>query len=449
MTKQVVIALGVLVILIISQLVWFNQVWNLDKQRLQNELNLEISNIVNYQSLSSSTIKGKDNKKVCSMNIRDGGKTRKDEVLATNSISTDNYSSEKSLGKMVEDAFMDLALASNDIKVSFIDSVFRKSYPRIQEVSYYSLKLTKNSYAIDSISYGKKSFSSPINIDIPLGSKKIYHFTADFKLKPSVQMRNMLFSIGITAIAVIIVAIFIIFQLIQLRKKTKQLRWREKAVSGIVHDLKSPLAYVYTMLGFFASAEKDSMKQQNFQIAKTRVKFLSEKIELLLSVFKASNSKLVMNKTPYNFNERCTEIMEELKLIYKDKKITYNLLCPANLILSVDNIYFEGCIRNLLDNAIKYSPENAAITVSSKLKSNRIFLYFKDNGSGIPKNLQKKVFKEFYRNSDTDDVKGHGVGLSFTKQMVEAHNGKIYIANEDDIHTKGTTFVVELPLYLN
>lgn len=444
MTKQVLLALSVLVILIISQLIWFNQLWELDKRRLQTELTSEVTNIVNFQSLSLSSIKNKDNQNECPMIIKDGGKASDDEIMAKNSITTDKYSSNKSLGKMVEDAFMDMALQTNDIKTAFIDSVFRKSYPKINEVSFYSLRLYKNGRVLDSVSYGKKTFTSPFNIDIPLGSRQLYHFKADFSLKPSAQVRNMLFSIGVTALAIIIVAIFIIFQLIQIKNKTTELQQREKSVSGIIHDLKSPLSYVYTMLGFFEGSEKDPLKQQNLLTAKTRVKYLSEKIELLLSVFKASGSKLLMKNAPYLFSERCTELMEELKLIYKNKHVTYNVLSPPDLNLNVDNVYFEGCIRNLLDNAVKYSPESVEITISSAVKNNRIVLSFKDNGLGIPKKLHKKVFKEFYRNTVAENVNGHGVGLSFTKQIVEAHQGKIYIEEQKD-GEKGTRFVIEIP----
>jgi basic membrane lipoprotein Med (substrate-binding protein (PBP1-ABC) superfamily) len=89
------------------------------------------------------------------MIIKDGGKASDDEIMAKNSITTDKYSSNKSLGKMVEDAFMDMALQTNDIKTAFIDSVFRKSYPKINEVSFYSLRLYKNDRMLDSVSYGK------------------------------------------------------------------------------------------------------------------------------------------------------------------------------------------------------------------------------------------------------------------------------------------------------
>jgi len=442
MTKQVLSALAVLMILIISQLIWFNQLWEIDKKRYKDEVSANLSSVVKYHCLASSSKKDSKNNYVTPMTmieVEDKNDTLKSDIVITN-----NYDSEKNPGDLVENVFADLALKANRFHINFIDSVFRKSYPRIKEVSYYSLKLYKNNRSIDSVSYGKKSLTSPFKIDIPLGSKKTYHIKADFNLKPSAQVRNMLFSIGITSVAIILVAVFIIFQLLLLRKRTLQLQWREKSVSGIIHDLKSPLSYVYTMLGFFESTEKETVKKQNLSTAKTRVKHLSEKIELLLPVFNAGNNKLVMNKTTYHFTERCTELMEELKLIYKDKIINYHILAPADFTLNVDNTYFEGCIRNLLDNAVKYSPVNVEITVSSSVKDNKVFLSFNDNGPGVPVNLQKKVFKEFYRNSESGDVKGHGIGLSFTKQIVEAHKGKIYIQNNNQT---GTTFVIELPTF--
>ena len=440
MTKQVLSALGVLIILIISQLVWFDQLWEIDKKRYKDEVSDNLSNVINYHSLTASSKKDGEINDVTQMTMVEIDD--KKDTLASDVIITKNYDSEKNFSNIVENVFMDLALQADQFKISFIDSVFRKNYPHIKEVSYYSLKLEKDNRPIDSVSYGKKPMASPFIVDIQLGSKKIYHLKAVFNLKPSVQVRNMLFSIGITSMAIILVALFIIFQLLLLRKRTQQLQHREKSVTGIIHDLKSPLSYVYTMLGFFESSEKDSLKQQNLNTAKTRVKHLSEKIELLLSAFSSSNNSLVMNKSTYHFTQRCTELMEELKLIYKDKKITYDVLSPSDFTLNVDNTYFEGCIRNLLDNAVKYSSENVKITVSSSVKDNKILLSFNDNGSGVPVNLQKKVFKEFYRNSESGDVKGHGIGLSFTKQIVEAHKGKIYIQNNNQT---GTTFVIILP----
>lgn len=441
MLKQTLVAIGVLIVLVISQVIWFNQLWELDKSQLQKEITERISDCFSYQSLSASI--SKDNPSGIRIEEEDDSITKKKGIVPAYKIKKEDFGTNNTLGKIVENILLNIALEQNLIKLSFVDSIFQKSFVRLNEISYYSFALKKNGKIIDSTSLGKKTVFSSILINLPLGDKKIYTFTGFFIIKPTSQIRNMMFSIGITAVAVIAVAIFMVFQLIQLRKKNMQLQVREKAVNGIIHDLKSPLSYVYTMLGFFETSEKDTLKKQSFQTAKERVKRLSVKIEQLLSAFKVNGGNIKLHPAPYSFNNRFTEILDELKTIYKDKIITYSLSTADNLTLNVDNTYFEGCIRNLLDNAIKYSTTNVEINISSTTKKNKIYLAFKDNGIGIPKNMYNKVFKEFYRESETGKIKGHGVGLSFTKQIVEAHGGKIYIEKQKE-GEKGTVFVIEL-----
>jgi signal transduction histidine kinase len=450
MAKQVIFSLTVLLILIISQIVWFNQLWNTDQIRIEKEITEELSNILSFQNLKASSTKDTLNPNESTVKIRNGNNNLKGQsnINAYNSIDTKEYDSEKTLLKIVDNLFMDMSLEENSIKTAFVDSVFRKTYSHIHEVSYYSMWLLNGKNPIDSIYFGidKKLFfnnkSSLFKIDIPLGSKKAYHFIAYFKLKPSAQVKNMFFSIGITSVAVVLVSILIIFQLIQLRRKTYQLQWREQAVSGIVHDLKSPLAYVFTMLGFFENLEKEDIKKQNFHTAKTRVKYLSDKVELILSAFKSNQDGLIINPAPYQFKERCEDMLDELKEIYKNKTIHADLAIPAGFSIEADNTYFESCIRNLLDNAVKYSPEMVHITISADINKGKACISIKDNGPGIPVNMQKKVFREFYRTESNSKVKGHGVGLSFTRQVVEAHKGKIFI---DKNNQTGTEFKIIIP----
>lgn len=450
MAKQVILSLAVLLLLIISQIVWLNQLWNLDQIRMEKEITEELSNILSFQNLKASSTKDTLNPNKTTVNIKSGNNNLngQNNIDASNSIDTKEYDSQKTLLKIVDNLFMDMSLEEHSIKTAFVDSVFRKNYAHIHEVSYYSMQLLNGKNPIDSISFGtnKKSLfinkSSLFKIDIPLGSKKAYHFIAYFKLKPSAQVKNMLFSIGITSLAVVLVTILIIFQVIQLRNKTYQLQWREQAVSGIVHDLKSPLAYVFTMLGFFENLEKEDIKKQNFHTAKTRVKYLSDKVELILSAFKSDQGGLIITPAPYQFKERCEEMLDELKEIYKDKTIHSDLVIPAGFSIEADNTYFESCIRNLLDNAVKYSPETVHITITAQMAKGQACLSIRDNGPGIPANMQKKVFREFYRTESNSKVKGHGVGLSFTRQIVEAHKGKIFI---DKNNQTGTEFRIIIP----
>jgi two-component system phosphate regulon sensor histidine kinase PhoR len=104
-------------------------------------------------------------------------------------------------------------------------------------------------------------------------------------------------------------------------------------------------------------------------------------------------------------------------------------------------------IVNILENAIKYTPENKPlkINVSSHLAGRFILLDIKDQGAGMSKIVQKKVFEKFYREhtGNVHNVKGHGLGLSYVKQIVEDHEGHVTVISEKGI---GSTFTIKLPL---
>ncbi|WP_158602515.1 sensor histidine kinase [Proteiniphilum sp. X52] len=88
-------------------------------------------------------------------------------------------------------------------------------------------------------------------------------------------------------------------------------------------------------------------------------------------------------------------------------------------------------MRNLLDNAVKYSDNAPVITVSARKEKNRILISVADNGIGIPKKEQRKVFSDFYRSQRKSPAKGHGIGLSSVKQIVSAHGGTIKLESEE------------------
>ena len=95
------------------------------------------------------------------------------------------------------------------------------------------------------------------------------------------------------------------------------------------------------------------------------------------------------------------------------------------------------CIRDS-DNAVKYSKENPKIVVSSTNINKDIRLCIEDNGIGMDKNTQKLIFEKFYReqNGDIHDIKGHGLGLSYVKKIIDLHNGKILLESEKGTGTK-------------
>jgi signal transduction histidine kinase len=111
-----------------------------------------------------------------------------------------------------------------------------------------------------------------------------------------------------------------------------------------------------------------------------------------------------------------------------------------------DPDHFETIVSNLVDNAVKYSFDEKYIKISLKRTGNGISLIVRDKGIGIPKKSHSRIFEKFYRLEDsmTAKTKGHGLGLSIVKSLVELNNGTIHIESTPN---EGTTFIVEFPIH--
>jgi two-component system phosphate regulon sensor histidine kinase PhoR len=127
------------------------------------------------------------------------------------------------------------------------------------------------------------------------------------------------------------------------------------------------------------------------------------------------------------------------------KRATINLDLPtAPISFFGDQLHLRNCISNLIDNALKYTETDPVITISIGI-SQQLRIAVEDNGIGINKNDQKLLFKKFYRvnTGNIHNVKGFGLGLSYVRLIINAHNGRIEC--ESDLG-KGTKFVIHLPI---
>ena len=139
----------------------------------------------------------------------------------------------------------------------------------------------------------------------------------------------------------------------------------------------------------------------------------------------------------------CWRILN-LQLQTRGAKVELNLNAERDLV-AADEVHFTNLISNLIDNAIKYSKENLIIKISTANTNKHITIRIEDNGIGMSKETQRRIFEKFYRahTGNIHNVKGFGLGLSYVKTMVDAHNGKIRV---DSTLGKGTTFIIEMPL---
>ena len=107
--------------------------------------------------------------------------------------------------------------------------------------------------------------------------------------------------------------------------------------------------------------------------------------------------------------------------------------------------HFTNVIVNILDNAVKYSNDEPKIDIYTENLGNNILVSIQDQGNGMSKSVQKRVFEKFYREhtGDVHNVKGHGLGLAYVKRIVDDHQGYVSVESEKG---KGSTFVIKLPL---
>ncbi|MBR5351981.1 MAG: ATP-binding protein, partial [Prevotella sp.] len=125
----------------------------------------------------------------------------------------------------------------------------------------------------------------------------------------------------------------------------------------------------------------------------------------------------------------------------------YTEIGAVDSTIYVDEVHFQNVINNLLDNAVKYRKPDTPLNVHIRTwnEKDRLCCSIKDNGIGLKKDDQKKIFDKFYRvhTGNVHDVKGFGLGLAYVKQIVELHKGEIKVDSDKD---KGTTFTISLPV---
>ena len=123
---------------------------------------------------------------------------------------------------------------------------------------------------------------------------------------------------------------------------------------------------------------------------------------------------------------------------------TLKVMVPDSLpLVSLDFVLIVHVLTNLLDNALKYSPQNSALDIQARLVEKEIQISILDRGLGIPQDDLEKIFDKFYRVQRPEQVSGTGLGLAICKGIVEAHGGRIWALNRDD---GGTAMTISLPL---
>ena len=300
----------------------------------------------------------------------------------------------------------------------------------------------------DNFEYDKKStFSSAIfyddNNQTPY--KLLINFPDDKKFILSSVIGMMLLSIGFTLV-IIIAYTSSLYQLVKQRKISEI---KTDFINNMTHEFKTPIATINLAIDSIRNPKiiDDKEKVMRYlNMIKEENKRMHAQVENVLRISKLEKNELNISKDRVKLHDIIEDAISHVELIVEDRKGYIKTFLKAdNSSVLANETHFTSVIVNMLDNAIKYSPNAPKIEVYTENVGNNIILKIKDHGSGMSKAAVKRVFEKFYREhtGNIHNVKGHGLGLAYVKRIVDDHQGHVSAESEKD---NGSTFTIKLPI---
>jgi two-component system phosphate regulon sensor histidine kinase PhoR len=240
-------------------------------------------------------------------------------------------------------------------------------------------------------------------------------------------------------------------------------RLKTHFISMITHELRSPLNTIngYLDLALEGIAGELNQQQREFvQRARAGSEHLSALIEDLLLIARADAGQLRLNCDLIRLPEIVANAIEELELIAKDNEISISVEIASDFPqIYADAIRMQHVLRNLIKNALRFTPPGGSVTISARVNNNpiatataesietnedqqQIEVQIRDTGYGIAPEYQERIFDRFFQIPNAGRVNGQGLGLTIVKMIVELHGGRVTV---ESMAGAGSTFKFTLP----
>ncbi|MDD3721039.1 MAG: HAMP domain-containing sensor histidine kinase [Lutibacter sp.] len=479
--KWVVYFIGVTIITtIVVQIYWNYREYQLNKQNLISKVqqsldnsveayfaNLTKSGIITFTSPDSKNSKDITDTIVVSTNSRWGLRKKVDSTLQ-------NIAKQKNQKPLFINSQRNHAFFTpDDVIPKNIDSLISKVFISISRDTldlakldkYLSEELKRTHIGIDyGMTYDYFQWISDDNYDkktidyklenfpekhLTIISKSTYlphrsHLELRFTNETAILLKNSFISILLSLILSISIIASLVYLLKTIYKQKQLAEVKNDLINNITHEFKTPIATISTALEAMKNfnALDDKVKAEKYiSIANSQVANLNMMVEKILETAVLNNQQLALNKQPIVIAELIELVIANYKISAQDKTINFKNNI-GNAVLNVDKFHFGNALGNIIDNALKYGGK--IITVELSSIKNSVEIVIKDNGNGIHKSQKDKVFEQFYRipTGNTHNVKGFGIGLYYTKNIIEKHGGSISIVYDAK---NATLFKIILP----
>lgn len=295
-------------------------------------------------------------------------------------------------------------------------------------------ELFKTTYSVDLFRRSMFDDSKTLKLIFPARKKFLYT-----SMSPMILSSSVFF--------LMVVAAFILsFQIIFKQKKLSDMK--TDFINNMTHELKTPIATISIaseMLRDNSISELKDNREKYASIIFDENKRLYNHVEQVLQIARLEKGELQLNLEDRDIHGIISIAAARFNLILEELngKIELNLNAE-NPIIKIDEMHFTNVINNLIDNAIKYNNNAPTIKINTFNIITGIQIEIEDNGVGLSKEDQHKVFEKFYRVSkgNVHDTKGFGLGLSYVQSIIDKHNGKIWVESK---LREGSKFIIQLP----
>jgi two-component system sensor histidine kinase CiaH len=247
---------------------------------------------------------------------------------------------------------------------------------------------------------------------------------------------------GTTFLALILVGAVYVYR--ATRRQFRMSQQQQNFMMAITHELKTPIAVAQLNLETLQKRKLDEDKQQKL-ISNTlqEANRLNTLCNNILFASQLDAGAYHSNNEEINFTDLVEGCVDDFRNRFPQRTIIEKI--GERIYLTGETLLLQMLVNNLLDNALKYSPKEAPVTITLSEAARKIKLAVNDEGFGVPDTEKKKIFEKFYRSGDenTRKAKGTGLGLFLCKKIVESHNGYISVT---DNYPSGSSFAASFPV---
>jgi signal transduction histidine kinase len=264
-------------------------------------------------------------------------------------------------------------------------------------------------------------------------------------IREYISRRSWIYGISIVLLLMgMILGVFLILRDITREKHLSRLR--ADFISTVTHELKTPLTSIYMFAEslYLRRITSGKQRQEYLSIIIKESERLKRLINNILEFSKIERGKLEYHFSETNVSELLGIVLDEMRYWFMEKNLQVRTELE-DIILTIDREKMKQVFTNVLSNAIKYSRDSTQISIRLHTKDHKMIAAFKDEGIGIPQDEIPHIFDKYYRveQNETENISGTGLGLTVVKEIMDAHNGEVFVESESG---KGSKFSIVLNL---